>query len=136
MLGYDYNKELAVGTLGILIRPSITLVPGAIFGGWATPTEAAGVGGLGALLLAWMNGTLNRAAIKDVIERTGLTNAMVFFIVFGATLFSFVFRSLGGDHLMVELLAAMGITSGWEILTFMPLLSFLVGFFSSGWRSR
>lgn len=107
----------------------IALVLGSIFGGWATPTEAAGVGSLGALLLAWMNGTLSRKTLKDVIERTGLTNAMVFFIVFGATLFSFVFRSLGGDDLIVELLAAMGITTGWEILSFMLVMTFLLGFF-------
>jgi tripartite ATP-independent transporter DctM subunit len=107
----------------------ITLVLGSIFGGWATPTEAAGVGSLSALLLAWMNGTLSRKTLKDVIERTGLTNAMVFFIVFGATLFSFVFRSLGGDDLIVELLAAMGITTGWEILSFMLVMTFLLGFF-------
>jgi tripartite ATP-independent transporter DctM subunit len=107
----------------------ITLVLGSIFGGWATPTEAAGVGCMGALLLSWMNGSLNRQMLKDVIERAGLTNAMVFFIVFGATLFSFVFRSLGGDELIVELLAAMGITTGWEILAFMLLLTFALGFF-------
>ncbi|MEO8133491.1 MAG: TRAP transporter large permease subunit [Betaproteobacteria bacterium] len=107
----------------------ITLVLGSIFGGWATPTEAAGVGSLGALLLAWFNGTLDRRALRDVIERTGLTNAMVFFIVFGATLFSFVFRSLGGDDLIVELLATMGITTGWEVLSFMLILTFVLGFF-------
>ena len=64
-----------------------------------------------------------------MIERAGLTNAMVFFIVFGATLFSFVFRSLGGDHLVVELLERMGIDTGWEILIFMQVLTFALGFF-------
>ncbi len=107
----------------------IVLVLGSIFGGWATPTEAAGVGSFGAMLLAWMNGALSRNTMREVIERTGLTNAMVFFIVFGATLFSFVFRSLGGDDLIVELLAAIGITTGWEILAFMLVLTFLLGFF-------
>jgi tripartite ATP-independent transporter DctM subunit len=107
----------------------IALVLGSIFGGWATPTEAAGVGSFGAILLAWMNGALSRKTMREVIERTGLTNAMVFFIVFGATLFSFVFRSLGGDDLIVELLAAIGITTGWEILAFMLILTFLLGFF-------
>jgi tripartite ATP-independent transporter DctM subunit len=107
----------------------IVLVLGSIFGGWATPTEAAGVGSLGAILLAWMKGALDRKTMREVIERTGLTNAMVFFIVFGATLFSFVFRSLGGDDLIVELLAAIGITTGWEILAFMLILTFLLGFF-------
>jgi len=107
----------------------ITLVLGSIFGGWATPTEAAGVGSLGAILLAWFNGRLSMQTLRDVIERAGLTNAMVFFIVFGATLFSFVFRSLGGDHLVVELLERMGINTGWEILIFMQVLTFALGFF-------
>jgi tripartite ATP-independent transporter DctM subunit len=107
----------------------ITLVLGSIFGGWATPTEAAGVGSLGAILLAWYNGRMSMQTLRDVIERAGLTNAMVFFIVFGATLFSFVFRSLGGDHLVVELLERMGIDTGWEILLFMQLLTFVLGFF-------
>ena len=107
----------------------VTLVLGSIFGGWATPTEAAGVGSFGALLLAWMNGSLNRKTFREVIERTGLTNAMVFFIFFGATLFSFVFRSLGGDDLVIELLANIGIVTGWEILIFMMILTFILGFF-------
>jgi len=107
----------------------ITLVLGSIFGGWATPTEAAGVGSIGAIFLAWMNGRLNMKTLKDVIERAGLTNGMVFFIFFGATLFSYVFRSLGGDDLIVELLAAIGINTGWEILTFMLVLTFVLGFF-------
>ncbi len=107
----------------------ITLVLGSIFGGWATPTEAAGVGSIGAIFLAWMNGRLNMKTLKDVIERAGLTNGMVFFIFFGATLFSYVFRSLGGDDLIVELLAAIGINTGWEILAFMLVLTFVLGFF-------
>jgi tripartite ATP-independent transporter DctM subunit len=107
----------------------VTLVLGSIFGGWATPTEAAGVGSFGAMLLAWINGRLDRKTFRDVIERTGLTNAMVFFIFFGATLFSFVFRSLGGDDLVIELLANIGIVTGWEILIFMMVLTFVLGFF-------
>jgi tripartite ATP-independent transporter DctM subunit len=107
----------------------IVLVLGSIFGGWATPTEAAGVGSFGAILLAWFNGRLSMTTLKEVIERTGLTNAMVFFIVFGATLFSFVFRALGGDDLVVDLLAQIGITTGWEILIFMMVLTFVLGFF-------
>ncbi|HUU72621.1 MAG TPA: TRAP transporter large permease subunit [Burkholderiales bacterium] len=107
----------------------ITLVLGSIFGGWATPTEAAGVGSIGALFLAWTNKRLSMQTLKDVIERAGLTNGMVFFIFFGATLFSYVFRSLGGDDLIVELLATIGIDTGWEILTFMLVLTFILGFF-------
>ncbi len=107
----------------------ITLVLGSIFGGWATPTEAAGVGAFGALLLAWWNKTLSMKSLRETIESSALTNAMVFFIFFGATMFSFVFRSLGGDDLVVELLAAAGLNTGWEILIFLMVLVFVLGFF-------
>jgi tripartite ATP-independent transporter DctM subunit len=107
----------------------IVLVLGSIFGGWATPTEAAGVGAFGALLLAWFNKRLDLKTLRETIESAALTNAMVFFIFFGATMFSFVFRSLGGDELVVELLAKAGLNTGWEILTFMMVLVFVLGFF-------
>jgi tripartite ATP-independent transporter DctM subunit len=107
----------------------IVLVLGSIFGGWATPTEAAGVGAAGALGLAWWNGKLSLKDLNGMIESSALTNALVFFIFFGATLFAFVFRALGGDDLVVELLKALGIDTGWEILTFVMLLVFVLGFF-------
>jgi len=107
----------------------IVLVLGSIFGGWATPTEAAGVGSFGALLLAWWNKRLNKKSLKETIESSALTNGMVFFIFFGATMFSFVFRSLGGDELVMELLEKAGLNTGWEILIFMMVLTFVLGFF-------
>jgi tripartite ATP-independent transporter DctM subunit len=107
----------------------IFVVLGSIFGGFATPTEAGGAGCAGALLLAAVNGRLSLRMLREVIESSALTNALVFFIVFGATLFSFVFRALGGDDLVVELLEAVGITSGWEILIFVMALVFIMGFF-------
>lgn len=107
----------------------IFVVLGSIFGGWATPTEAGGTGCAGALLLAWWNKRLNRQMISEVIESSALTNGLVFFIVFGATLFSFVFRALGGDDLVAELLKAAGIDTGWSVLIFVMVLVFLMGFF-------
>jgi tripartite ATP-independent transporter DctM subunit len=107
----------------------IVLVLGSIFGGWATPTEAAGVGAVGARLLAWWNKRLDLKTLKETIESAALTNAMVFFIFFGATMFSFVFRSLGGDEVVVNLLAKAGLNTGWEILIFMMVLVFVLGFF-------
>lgn len=107
----------------------IFVVLGSIFGGWATPTEAGGTGCAGALLLAWWNKRLNLKMLNAVIESSALTNALVFFIIFGATLFSFVFRALGGDDLVIELLKAAGIDSGWEILIFVMVLVFIMGFF-------
>jgi len=107
----------------------ITLVLGSIFGGWATPTEAAGVGAAGALILAWWNGKLTLKDLNGMIESSALTNALVFFIFFGATLFASVFRALGGDDLVVEILKAFGIDTAWEILSFVMILVFVLGFF-------
>jgi tripartite ATP-independent transporter DctM subunit len=107
----------------------IFVVLGSIFGGFATPTEAGGAGCAGALLLAWWNRRLNLKMIREVIESSALTNALVFFIVFGATLFSFVFRALGGDDVVAELLAEAGINTGWSILIFVMTLVFIMGFF-------
>ena len=58
-----------------------------------------------------------------------MTNAMVFFIIFGATLFSYVFRSLGGDEIIIELLNSLGINTPWEIVGFMLITTFILGFF-------
>ncbi|MBM3628918.1 MAG: TRAP transporter large permease subunit [Alphaproteobacteria bacterium] len=107
----------------------ICLVLGSIFAGWATPTEAAGVGSLGAILLAIMNRQFSLKILREVMHSAALTNAMVFFIVFGATLFSYVFRALGGDDLVAEILKAMGIDTGWEMLVFVNVLVFIMGFF-------
>ena len=81
----------------------IFLVLGSIFGGFATPTEASGIGCFGAIILAYFNKKFNYKILIEVVQRAGMTNAMVF-IIFGATLFSYVFRSLGGDEIIIELL--------------------------------
>jgi tripartite ATP-independent transporter DctM subunit len=107
----------------------IILVLGSIFGGFATPTEAGGCGAVGAILLAIFNRRFNLATIRAVIDSAALTNALVFFIIFGATLFAFVFRSLGGDEVVEEILKALGINTGWSILIFVMLLVFVMGFF-------
>jgi tripartite ATP-independent transporter DctM subunit len=107
----------------------ILVVLGSIFGGFATPTEAGGAGCLGAILLAIWNRRFKLATIRRVIDEAALTNALVFFIIFGATLFSYVFRALGGDDVVAEILKALGIDTGWEILIFVMVLVFVMGFF-------
>lgn len=107
----------------------IMLVLGSIFAGWATPTEASGVGGLGAILLAIANRRFSMATLREVMTSSALTNAMVFFIVFGATLFSYVFRALGGDDVVADILKAMGLDTGWEVMIFVQALVFFMGFF-------
>jgi tripartite ATP-independent transporter DctM subunit len=107
----------------------ITLVLGSIFGGWATPTEASGLGALGAILLAAGNRRFSMKALREVMTSSALTNVMVFFIIFGATLFSYVFRALGGDDVVRDLLQATGIDTPWEIMIFVMALVFFMGFF-------
>jgi len=107
----------------------ILVVLGSIFGGLATPTEAGGAGSVGAILLAIWNKRFNLKVVREVLDSAALTNALVFFIVFGATLFSYVFRALGGDDVVAEILKALGINTGWEILIFLMVLVFIMGFF-------
>ncbi|MEZ5591008.1 MAG: TRAP transporter large permease subunit [Gammaproteobacteria bacterium] len=106
----------------------VVLVLGSIFAGWATPTEAAGVGAFGATLLALFNRRLNLEVLKDVSERTALTSGMIFFIFIGATTFSYVFRSLGGEDLIIDTIEYMGLSS-WGLLFVLMGTVFLLGFF-------
>ncbi|MFN0305730.1 MAG: TRAP transporter large permease subunit [Burkholderiales bacterium] len=106
----------------------MVVVLGAIFAGLATPTESAGVGVLGAIALAWQNRCLNTKMLRDAIHDAARTNGMVFMIFLGATGFAYVFRALGGDELMLGLLAKFGIDTKWEILAFVMVLIFLLGF--------
>lgn len=78
----------------------VCLVLGSIFAGIATPTEAAGVGALGALLLALLKRQLNWQDFKDTCLTTTKTTVMVFTILVGASVFSLVFRGFGGEELI------------------------------------
>ena len=78
----------------------IIAVLGSILGGFATPTEAAGVGAFGATLLAIFKGKLNLFTLNVVSKNTVKVTSMVFFILIGAAIFSLVFRGFGGDTLV------------------------------------
>ncbi|MXN66198.1 TRAP transporter large permease subunit [Stappia sp. GBMRC 2046] len=106
----------------------IVLVLGSIFLGFATPTEAAGVGAVGATLLAIFNRKLSRDVLVDVSHRSALTTAMLFGIFLGATCFSLVFRTLGGDHVIDEFIAWAGV-GPWGILFVLMGMIFFLGFF-------
>jgi tripartite ATP-independent transporter DctM subunit len=106
----------------------MVVVLGSIFAGWATATESAGVGVLGSFVIAWLNGRLNLDMATDSMRSACRANAMVFLIFLGATGFSYVFRTLGGDDVMVATLATFGIDTRWEMLAFVMVLIFLLGF--------
>ena len=106
----------------------MVIVMGSIFAGWATATESAGVGVLGSFLIAALNGRLTLSMANDAIRSACRANAMVFLIFLGATCFSYVFRTLGGDDLMLSTLGYFGIDTKWEMLAFVMVLIFLLGF--------
>ena len=122
----------AVSTWKLLggLAPPLVLVGavlGSILGGYATPTEAAGVGALGALLLAAGSRRLNVAALGGICVSTLKTTAMVFFILVGASVFSLVFRGYGGDELVRGTFAVMpgGV---WGATLIVMLVIFVLGF--------
>jgi len=106
----------------------ITMVLGSIFAGWATPTEAAGVGAFGSLMLAYINGTLTREVLREVCHRTGLTTAMIFFIYVGATAFSTLFRNVYGEDLIIHFIEWLNL-GPWPLLVMLMAVIFLLGFF-------
>ena len=140
----------------------IACVLGSILGGIATPTEAAGVGAMGALILAFINLVLLPAigvpefhfdgeaaasiddhptgrggvadikhfgrVVWDVMISTGLTNGMVFGLFVGATLFSYMFRALGGEAQVESFIAHLGFGPWGQLFMIMGVV-FLLGFF-------
>jgi tripartite ATP-independent transporter DctM subunit len=106
----------------------LVVVLGSIFAGWATPTESGAVGVLGSMFIAALNKRLTFKMLNEAIYDSCRANGLVFMIFLGATGFSYVFRVLGGDDLMVSTLAYFGIDTKWEMLTFVMVLIFLLGF--------
>ena len=106
----------------------IVLVLGSIFAGWATPTEAAGVGAFGSIVLALFNSTLTKEVLTEVCHRTALTTAMIFFIFVGATAFSYMFRALYGEDLIIEFIEHLNL-GAWPLLIMLMTVIFLLGFF-------
>jgi tripartite ATP-independent transporter DctM subunit len=118
----------AIGLIEALLAPVLLVaaVLGSILFGIATPTEAASVGAVGAVLLAWRKMPL-APLLRPVLEKTTQITAMIFLILIGATLFSLVFRALGGDDMVARLLSDLpGGVSG-AVLAVM-LAIFLLGF--------
>jgi tripartite ATP-independent transporter DctM subunit len=115
--------------MSALLPPLLLIVAvlGSIMAGVATPTEAAGVGALGALLLAATRGQLSVECLTDVVHRTARISSMVFLILVGASVFSLVFRGYGGDELIREFL--QGLPGGvFGAMLAVMIVMFLLGF--------
>ena len=122
------QKSLA-SLLWVLMPPLFLMVAvlGSIIFGIATITEAAGVGAVGALLLAATKQQLNFTVLKDVCQETAKLTSMVFLILIGASIFSLVFRGYEGDELVQAYLSSVpgGVVG---IVVVVMLAMFLLGF--------
>ena len=105
----------------------ILAVLGSIFAGIATPTEASGVGALGATLLAMYNRKFSFAVLKEVLHGTYNTTAYIFAIFLGATCFALVLRELGGDELIEAMLTGLPFHDYGIIAVILGII-FLLGF--------
>ncbi len=126
--GAPKGFALARRLVAVLVAPLLLIlaVLGSILGGIATPTEAASVGAVGAILLAAIKGTL-WGALGSVVQRTTQVTCMIFVILIGATMFSLVFRGLGGDDMVHRALDGLPGGAAGAILVVM-LAMFLLGF--------
>jgi len=130
----EEDGPIRVGRLLLLAAGPLLLIVavlGSILKGIATPTEAAAVGAVGAMLLALIGGQLTLTTLRDVVYRTTRITAMVFMILIGASLFSLVFRGFGGDELIAGFLTSLpggAVTAMVLVMVVMFLLGFVLDF--------
>ena len=128
---FDPNAQSAssVDVLKTLAMPLllIVLVLGSIIGGIATPTEASAIGAMGALFIALINGKFNLAFIKEASKKTAIVSTMIFTILIGASIFSLIFRGVGGDELINLIFGSLP-GGPYIALIFVLLFVFLLGF--------
>lgn len=104
------------------------LVLGSILFGVATATEASAIGAIGALIIAVHRKCLNKRILRQIALETTRVNCMIFTILIGATIFTLVFRALGGDDIIHDLFLDIpgGLTT---VLIICMIFIFLLGFF-------
>jgi tripartite ATP-independent transporter DctM subunit len=118
------KKSLPIIPVGILIF----LVLGTIVTGIAAPTEAAGVGAAGAIILTGLQGKLNWKGIVEACENTLKSSAMVLWTMFGANIFVALYVMVGGGRFVTDLLVGSGL-SRWMILVIMQVILVFLGCF-------
>ena len=124
------EKTSITNIINAFLLPFILIfaVLGSIFMGIASPTEAAGIGAAGALLLSVIQGSINLKKIKDISSETTKLTSIVFMILLGATSFSLVFRGLEGDKILVDMITAYNLTPEMFLISILVVV-FVAGFF-------
>ncbi len=125
------NDENLFSRVAFTMLPPLLLVAGvlgSIFFGIASPTESAAVGALGAVLLSAAHKKLTLVNLTEAMQLTVRLTSMVFLILIGATAFGLVFRGMGGDVLIREIMT--GLPGGvWGFMLVSMVLIFVLGFF-------
>lgn len=124
------GKGFAGRVLKAFVLPLLLIlsVLGSIFTGIASPTEAAAVGAMGAIILTIIQKKFSLKVLQAVMQQTTRLTAMVFFILLGATTFTLIFRALGGDAYLVELITSSQLSPNMFLLLVMVGI-FIAGFF-------
>ncbi len=120
---------LVLNVLKSTIPPTLLIIAvlGSIFLGIATPTEASGVGALGATLLALLRKRLTFAGLRDVLQGTMKTTSYIFALFVGATAFALVLRGFGGDELIEDALTSLPFGPSGVVIVIL-FIAFLLGF--------
>ncbi len=124
-VGWPVVKEVLLAVVPPMFL--ILLVLGSIFAGFATPTEASGLGAMGATLLALFNGRLNMKVLKEVSRSTLNTSGYIVGIFLAANFFAFILRRYGGDEIIEGLVLSV-FSDPYSIILFILFIVFLLGF--------
>ena len=124
------NETGIVEIIKAFILPFVLIfaVLGSIFAGIASPTEAAGIGALGALILSYFQANMNLKKLKIIMKETTSLTSIVFMILIGATSFSLVFRGLEGDKILINIITQADLTPELFIVLILFIV-FIAGFF-------
>lgn len=130
IMSADEKASLGRRFVRALVPPLLLIIAvlGSILSGIATPTEAASIGAIGAIVLATLNRAFSYSVLLTVMRNTAVISAMVFGIVLGVSVFSLVFRGLGGEHMIEQLLTGTPGGAIGAILAVMVVM-FVLGFF-------
>jgi len=126
----DVTWKLRWASLKDIVFPTllVVLVLGSIFAGMATPTEAAGVGAMGSLILCIINRRLTWKVLADSCRETFRVSGMALWILIAATLFGIFYTTAGAQSLVMEIVEALPV-SRWLILVGMQIILLIFGMF-------
>ncbi|SMF48674.1 TRAP transporter, DctM subunit [Tistlia consotensis] len=134
VMSAEERRTLGTRVLKAMLPPLllIVVVLGSILGGLATATESAALGALGAVLLAVAMGQFSFAMLRQVAHSTLVISTMIFAILLGATVFTLVFRGLGGEDVVIDLITLLPggqVTAVIFVLSLIFLLGFIIDTF-------